>query len=47
MLLARFLNNLFRKGGFFLEDAFGRRHIIGTPDKNEPIELKLNDKSLH
>ena len=47
MLLARFLNNLFRKGGFFLEDAFGRKHIIGTPDKNEPIELKLNDKSLH
>ncbi len=47
MLLARFLNKLFKKGGFLLENADGRKYIIGQPDKNDPIEIKLKDKSLH
>jgi cyclopropane-fatty-acyl-phospholipid synthase len=47
MLLARFLNKLFIKGGFILENAFGQKYIIGQPDKNDPIEIKITDKSLH
>ncbi len=47
MLLARFLNKLFKKGGFLLENANGQKYIIGQPDKNDPIEIKLKDKSLH
>ncbi len=47
MLLARFLNKLFKKGGFLLENADGQKYIIGQPDKNDPIEIKLKDKSLH
>ena len=40
MLLARFLNKLFKKGGFILENAFGQKYIIGQPDKTDPIEMK-------
>ena len=47
MLLARFLNKLFKKGGFILENAYGQKYIIGQPNKNDPIEMKLKDKSLH
>jgi len=47
MLLARFLNKLFKKGGFILENAFGQKYIIGQPDNNNPIEIKIKDKSLH
>ena len=47
MLLARFLNKLFKKGGFILENAYGQKYIIGQPNKKNPIEMKLKDKSLH
>ena len=47
MLLARFLNKLFKKGGFILENAYGQKYIIGKPNKKNPIEMKLKDKSLH
>ncbi len=47
MQLARFLNNLFKKGGFILEDASGREYIIGEKDNLSKIKLKLKDKSLH
>ncbi|MDC0449422.1 cyclopropane-fatty-acyl-phospholipid synthase family protein [Pelagibacteraceae bacterium] len=47
MLLARFLNKLFKKGGFILENAYGQKYIIGQPDKKNLIEMKLKDKSLH
>ena len=47
MLLARSLNKLFKKGGFILENAYGQKYIIGQPDKKDPIEMKLKDKSLH
>jgi len=47
MLLARFLNNLFKERGFVLIDANSEKHIIGNPDKKKPLTLKLLDKSLH
>jgi cyclopropane-fatty-acyl-phospholipid synthase len=47
MLLARFLNKLFKKGGFILENAYGQKYIIGQPNKKNSIEIKLKDKSLH
>ena len=46
MQLARFLNNVFKKGGFVLTDANSNDYIIGKPGKN-PIRLKILNKNLH
>ena len=34
MQLARFLNKVFKKGGFVLTDANSKDYIIGKPDNN-------------
>ena len=47
MLLARFLNQIFKKDGFILIDADKKKYIIGEPKKKEPITIKLLDKKLH
>ena len=47
MILAKFLNNLFKKGGFELIDANSKKHVIGNPKEKKPLILKLFDKSLH
>ena len=47
MLLAKFLNKLYKKGGFILVDANLKKHIIGNPKKEKPITLKILDKKLH
>ena len=47
MLLARFLNKIFKKDGFILIDADGKKYIIGEPIKKDPITIKLLDKRLH
>ena len=47
MQLAKFLNKLFKTGGFVLIDANLNKYIIGSPEKNNPITLKLLDKKLH
>jgi len=47
MLLVKFLNNLFKKDGFLLEDANGKEHIIGKPKSKSPIKMKIHDKKLH
>ena len=47
MQLARFLNKLFKVGGFVLIDANLNKFIIGSPEKDNPITLKLLDKKLH
>jgi len=47
MQLASFLNKLFKKGGFILIDADLKKYIIGNPDKENPIILKILDKKLH
>jgi cyclopropane-fatty-acyl-phospholipid synthase len=47
MQLARFLNKVFKKGGFILVDADSNNYIIGTPNSNEPIKVKILDKKLH
>ena len=46
MQLARFLNNVFTKGGFILTDANQKDFIIGDPGKN-PINVKILDSKLH
>ena len=46
MQLARFLNKVFKKGGFVLTDANSKDYIIGKPDNN-PIKLKILNKNLH
>ena len=47
MQLARFLNKLFKIGGFVLIDANLNKYIIGSPGKDNPITIKLLDKKLH
>jgi len=47
MKLAKFLNSLFIKNGFILIDADSNKYKIGNPKKENPITLKLLDKSLH
>ena len=46
MYLARFLNKVFKKGGFILTDADSKDYIIGQPT-DEPIKLKILNKKLH
>ena len=46
MQLARFLNNVFKDGGFILTDANYRNYIIGKPG-NDPIKLRILNKKLH
>jgi len=47
MQLARFLNKLFKNGGFILIDASSNKYIIGSPEKDNPITIKLLDKKLN
>ena len=47
MQLARFLNGVFKKDGFILENADAKNYIIGTPKSDKPIKLKILDKKLH
>jgi len=47
MQLARFLNKLFKKGGFILIDAYKKKYIIGEPENKKPITLKILNKKLH
>ena len=47
MQLARFLNKLFKTGGIVLIDANLNKYIIGSPEKDNPITIKLLDKKLH
>jgi cyclopropane-fatty-acyl-phospholipid synthase len=47
MQLVKFLNKLFKKGGFILEDAYGKEHDIGSPNLQKSIKLKIHDKKLH
>ena len=47
MQLARFLNSVFKKDGFILEDAHSKNYIIGIPESDKPIKVKILDKKLH
>ena len=47
MQLARFLNSIFKKDGFILVDANSKNYIIGTPNNENPIKLKILNKNLH
>ena len=47
MYLANYLNKLIKENGFILVDANSNNYVIGNPKKQNPIKLKLLDKSLH
>ena len=47
MLLVKFLNNLFKKGGFVMEGANGKEHLIGKIESDSVIKMKIHDKKLH
>ena len=46
MQLARFLNKIFKKGGFILSDANLKEYIIGEPG-DKPIKLKIQIGRAH
>ena len=47
MYLARFWNSIIKEDGFIIEDVNGKKYIIGSPKKKEPITIKLLEKSLN
>ena len=47
MYLARFLNQLFKYGGFILVTYDKKEYIIGNPSKENPLKLVLFEKSLN
>ncbi len=47
MYLANYLNKLIIEDGFILVDTNLNNYVIGNPKKQNPIKLKLLDKSLH
>ena len=47
MNLIKFLNNLIKYDGFVLVDSNSRKYVIGKPIKENPIIIKLFDKSLN
>ncbi len=47
MNLVNFLNNLIKHDGFVLIDSNSKKFVIGNPIKENPIILKLLDKSLN
>ena len=47
MYLVNFLNKLIKSDGFILIDSNNNKFVIGKPKKDNPIELKLLDKSLN
>ena len=47
MNLKKFCENLIKEDGFVLIDANSKEYIIGKPLKQNPIKLKILDKSLH
>ena len=47
MNLTKFLKDLFKEDGFVLIDANFKEYIIGKPKKQNPIKVRLLDKSLH
>ena len=47
MNLKKFCENLFKEDGFVLIDANSKEYVIGKPLKQNPIKLKILDKSLH
>lgn len=47
MYLAKFLNKVFNKGGFILIDVDLKNYIIGNPEKNNPLKVKILNKNLN
>ena len=47
MKLIEFLNSIIKDDGFLLIDANMNKHLIGSPKKENPIIIKILDKSLH
>ena len=47
MYLAKFWNSIIKEDGFIIEDVSGKKYIIGSPKKKEPIIIKLLEKSLN
>jgi len=47
MQLLNFLRKLIKDDGFEFVDANSKSYIIGKPEKEKPIRLKILDKSLH
>ena len=46
MILAKVLNDIYKKDDIILEDSSGQKYIVGNPKKNNPITLKLLKNNL-
>ena len=46
MILAKVLNKIYKNDGIILEDSSGQKYIIGSPQKEKPITLKLLKDNL-
>ena len=47
MLLAKLLSKIFKKHGIVLIDSEKQKYIIGSPNLNKPLTLKLLKKDLN
>ena len=47
MLFAKSLSKIFKKNGIVLIDSEGQKYIIGNPNLNKPLTLKLLKKDLN
>ena len=47
MNLIKYCENIFKEDGFILVDANLKKHLIGKPKKENPIKIRILDKSLH
>ena len=46
MILAKVLNKIYKTNGIILEDSSGQKYIIGNPEKDKPVTLKLLKDNL-
>ena len=46
-IIAKTLNNIFKSGGIILIDHSGQKFICGSPNKENPITIKLLKKNLN
>ena len=46
MILAKVLNKIYKNDGIILEDSTNQKYIIGNPNKDNPLTLKLLKENL-
>ena len=47
MNISTVYNKLIKEDGFIIVDSNNNKHVIGKPEKENPITIRLLDKKLH